>query len=140
MRRFGRVRTSRVSERRSYRAARRDDRRRSAWISARDTKKAPRRWARRSLRAPQVGLEPTTLRLTVGCSDQLSYWGMGQDEQTAKSSPEPNEVNGASSARTDGYTRVTYQDARARLRCDAVAIAGFPVCEARRSPDAMFQS
>ena len=26
--------------------------------------------------APQVGLEPTTLRLTVGCSDQLSYWGM----------------------------------------------------------------
>ncbi len=26
--------------------------------------------------APQVGLEPTTLRLTVECSDQLSYWGM----------------------------------------------------------------
>src|SRR6478609_12142163 len=29
-----------------------------------------------TLTAPQVGLEPTTLRLTVGCSDQLSYWGM----------------------------------------------------------------
>ena len=27
-------------------------------------------------RAPQVGFEPTTLRLTVECSDQLSYWGM----------------------------------------------------------------
>ena len=24
---------------------------------------------------PQVGFEPTTLRLTVECSDQLSYWG-----------------------------------------------------------------
>jgi hypothetical protein len=30
----------------------------------------------RTYEAPQVGFEPTTLRLTVECSDQLSYWGM----------------------------------------------------------------
>ena len=38
--------------------------------------RAEGRWMSRLAEAPQVGLEPTTLRLTVGCSDQLSYWGM----------------------------------------------------------------
>src|SRR4051812_43400617 len=44
-------------------------------------KSAPSARGRGAFRAPQVGLEPTTLRLTVGCSDQLSYWGMGRNRQ-----------------------------------------------------------
>ena len=32
-------------------------------------------WPKKIKMAPQVGLEPTTLWLTVKCSNRLSYWG-----------------------------------------------------------------
>src|SRR5829696_8730922 len=75
MERFGRVRASKVSGREAI--ARRGD---TTGARARERsgqmKRAPRPLGEALFRAPQVGLEPTTLRLTVGCSDQLSYWGM----------------------------------------------------------------
>src|SRR5258705_4380872 len=79
--------------------------------------------------APQVGLEPTTLRLTVGCSDQLSYWGMDL-VQTPKFTRARGEVN---------RNRRRY-DALARCRPAVVAMLGLPAWAARRAPDGLSQS